>query len=286
MVVEALGWRGHGINKIDLENFKNYLNSKFVDLNENILNKNIFIQDKTILQSKLRNHFKIKRKIEDADIIVIEDFLFKASNFRNYSYWDSNLKKMIVDNSKIEFKYCSKYKPADILTPFYEEMIKLRENQKIIFVKDIYKYLYKYEVNFDFYTQCNNLLSSKNPLNVKLAMELMTNANWENDMVYLAELYNNHGQRSMKIDYRTSVSFKGFEITYKSKLGAVALSHHMLNKPSDYICYCSKPEHFDFVNLIYKKEFETALERLFNSYNIIVKNLEYSINYDVRQEIK
>lgn len=286
MKVESLSYKGFKIDKKELEDFRNYIKSKYVNSTENILKKNIYIQDKSILQSKLREHFSIKRRVEDAEIVVIEDFLFVQGNFRTFCFWDHTLRKTVYDESKIEFSNTNRYKSADIVTPFFEEIMNLKENQKVIFVKDIYKYLYKYEVNLDFYNQCNNLLNSKNPLNTKLAMELMTNANWENDMVYLAELYNKYGQTSMRIDYRTSISFKGFETTYKPKLGLVATLNNSLRQPAAYIRYCTKPEHFDFVNSIYKQEFETALNGLFNSYNITVKNLEYNINYDVRQELK
>ena len=289
MIID-IGYGSNTIRKVDYENLIQSLNNNIINENEDIIGKKVYVQDKSILQSKLREVFKIKRKIEDADLIIIDDFLTKTGNtsemINSRSTWGTRPLRYPVFNEgeklvSIRFKNGG-YRRQDFITPILKSIPSLKSHQKFIYTKNIYKYLYKYNVDLNFFNQCNNLLKSGNSNNCKLAMELMTNANWEDDLVYLAELYRRYRHSNMRINYEYSTSFKGFEKAYESH-GLKNFCH--TRKPKDYVKYCSKNEHFEFVNSLYEEEFNNNLSWLINEYNVKINNIDYTINYNVKNEL-
>jgi len=247
----------YGQNCYDENEFNNFfdlINLNYI--NSDISNKCIYIESKTISQSKLRERgFTITRNRFKADVIVVSDFLNKKAN---YSYGPKNT-VAILESSFTE----------DFFNNF-------NTSYSYITDKDIYKYLYKYDGNKELFNSCQELFNSKNNDNVRMAMEFISNANWIDNEIYLKELFNLYwdGSSLMRFnDYKTSISFSGFT-------KSLDFNHQNvnLNRASDYMNLCKNDEHHEWVYDKYEKEFKEDLDELFIRHKMKIDKIEYSID--------
>ena len=251
-------------NKIEVDNFFNSIN--FVTKEEDVKGKKIYLDVKSISQSKLREAgFEIKRDKDKADIIVISNLLkYKSENHNNTS------------------EYYFKIKGSKFYTEKYFDNIILDEpkNYKYIFDSDLYKYIYKYEGNQELFNNCAELFESKDSNNTQIAMEFISNANWGDNKIYLMELFNNYWDGSTSNcmrynNYKTSISFKGF-------LESLDFDYKWVrfNSASDYRNLCINEEHHLWVFNKYSEDFKKELNYLINKYKLKIDKLEYSIDKD------
>jgi hypothetical protein len=231
-------------------------------IQENIQGKSLYFHDKKISQSKCRDTgFIIKRDSDKCDVVVINDI-------RNLAW-----KRYDTDN----YKY-NGYKKQEIENWFSEINEFVSKNYKFIFSKDLYKYLYKYEGNLELFKQCDELFRSNDRTNYQLAMEFISNANWEENEIYLRELFNLFSNNIKRCNYYTSISFKGFISSLNYKID------DKIFYPKDYKKFCNNDEHHQFVFDKYRKEFKEELDDLINTYKIQIDKLEYSIDKSIYNE--
>ena len=222
----------------------------------NLTGKTVYVQHNKVSQNKLREAgFTITRSKSKADIILITDPIEVAT-----SRWGND---------------CIYFKDTTPLQDLEENIL---NGYKHVHIKDIYKYLYKYEGNQELFTTLNELLGSKDVNNIKLAMEMVSNANWEGNDIYLMELFNNHWNNrwdnSMRNNsYRHSISFKGFleclEFNYE---------HLHLTDSTDYREYCKNDEHHEWVFNKYRERFQEQLDNLLETYKIKLLDIKYEID--------
>ena len=261
-----------------------YIESQINYETQNIKGKKIFIQGNTISQSKLRDAgFKIKRSAEDADLIVISSIesmisekagiRYGLNEFIFYNkYYCTNDNEFISSKRNYEYEDTGLEKINEILGMFDPKY-------KYISDKTIYNYLYKYDGTLELFNSISDMLKTKDPGNVQIGMEMMTNANWTNNEIYLYELFNLYWKNTITLNsYKNSISFKGLLLNIPS----VYLTNqiNILKYPKDYIPLCITDEHHKFVFDKYYNEFTDELDDIKDRYKIKFDKLEYSINKD------
>jgi hypothetical protein len=248
--------------KEELETFRNGINYTTAPLTKT---ETLYIEGKGISQDKLRSAgFKITRLKDKADLIVIGDVLpitWRYNNADKTTYYtaavadviDANMDQYIAEE-KLGYKYINK--------------------------KEIYPYLYKYIGDKALFESISELLVSANSDNVKIAMEYMSNANWEGNEIYLQEIFNMYySSRIHDNPYRTSVSFKGFLDTLD-----FGFKHLNLRDSDDYRKLCLTEEHHEWVHAKYDAIFKKELKQLLTTYKLKLNALEVSIDYSKEKE--
>jgi hypothetical protein len=248
--------------KEELEIFRNSINYTTTPLNKT---ETLYIEGKGISQDKLRAAgFKITRLKDKADLIVIGDVLpitWRYNNSDKTTYYTESVAD-VVDASMDQY--------------IAEEAL----GYKYIHKKEIYQYLYKYIGDKALFENISELLVSGNSDNAKIAMEYMSNANWEGNEIYLQEIFNMYYSGYIHDNpYRTSVSFKGFletlDFSYK---------HLRLRDSDDYRKLCLNEEHHEWVYAKYDKLFKKELKQLLTTYKLKLDSLEVSIDYSKEKE--
>lgn len=225
----------------------------------------VYVEAK-ISQSKLRDvGFKITRSKDNATFIIIDNFLDVEKNSESYGW-----------STSTSFRFNDRNKSEDFIDKRLEE---LNKDYKYVQIKDIYPYLYKYEGNFELYTNIMQLIKSDNEANITMAMEFMVNANWEDDKVYLMDIFNSYGNTIYYNPYRTSISFKGFSDSLGFNFRVVSL-----RTADSYRSYCSKEEHHQFVYNKFSERFKKDLEVICKEYKIKLDDIKYSIDYNTVEE--
>jgi len=248
--------------KEELEAFRNGINYTTAPLNKT---ETLYIEGKGISQDKLRSAgFKITRLKNKADLIVIGDVLPITSRYNNSdktTYYTSAIADTLDSNMGLYIA---------------EELL----GYKYINKKEIYPYLYKYIGDKALFESISELLVSGNNDNAKIAMEYMSNANWEGNEIYLQEIFNMYYTSYIHDNsYRTSVSFKGFletlDFSYK---------YLSLRDSDDYRKLCLNEEHHEWVHAKYDKLFKKELKYLLTKYKLKLNALEVSIDYTKEKE--
>lgn len=243
-------------NKADVDQFFDSIN-----MYTNPITKfeTLYLESKTISQNKLRDAgFSITRSKDKADMIVI-----------------SSLDSLIRNNSTYVWSdVISIRSHADDITPLMQLLVdEESKNYKYVFASDLYKAIYKYDGNKELFTQILELMHTNDNSNVQMAMEFMTNANWDGNELYLQELFNLFWQSCMRFhDYKNCISFKGFlkNLDFNPNV-------HFY-KADSYRDLCKTDEHHEYIYNKYKQEFENNLETLFKEYKIKLDKIEYSID--------
>ena len=221
----------------------------------------IYLESKTISQSKLREAgFSITRSKDKADFIII-----------------SNPIKDVVMKDSVEYTF---YHYQNHFKEFNQNLVaEQSKGYKYLYDTELYQYLYKYEGNLELFNNVKELIVSGNQNNITMAMEFMTNANWNDNQIYLQHLFVQYWNTMNYSPYRTSISFKGFldslDFNYKSLYFGTA---------SDYGKLCKTEEHHEWVYNLYKDRFEENLNRLMKDYKIKLDKIEYSIQKEYFEE--
>lgn len=243
-------------NKADVDQFFDNIN-----MYTNPITKfeTLYLESKTISQNKLRDAgFSITRSKDKADMIVI-----------------SSLDSLIKNNSTYVWSDTISIRShADDITPLMQLLVdEESKNYKYVFASDLYKAIYKYDGNKELFTQILELMHTNDNSNVQMAMEFMTNANWDGNELYLQELFNMFWQSRMRFhDYKNCISFKGFlkNLDFNPNVS--------FYKADSYRDLCKTDEHHEYIYNKYKEEFENNLETLFKEYKIKLDKIEYSID--------
>lgn len=255
-------WR-HEYDRQEMDNFFAALN---VTKDTNLVGKNIYLDKKGISQDKIRNAgIKIKRAKADADIIIIDDirkYCKLQPSDTSYNFARSEIKQAVLDE-------------------YFDTLIAEEQfGYTYMFVTDFYKTLYKYEGNKELFTNLAELLKSHNSQNVQMAMEMMTNANWDDNKIYLKELFNLYWYHTINSNrYKDSVNFKGFLMSLDFNYKCVNY-YHAYHYQND----CITAEHHQFVFDKYNQEFKQELEYLFKKYKVKLDDFKYSISFDKTEE--
>jgi hypothetical protein len=227
----------------------------------------LYLESKTISQNKLRDAgFSITRSKDKADMIVISSL---ESLIRNNSIyvWDDVI---------------SIRSHTDDITPLMQLLVdEESKNYKYVFASDLYKAIYKYDGNKELFTQILELMHTNDNSNVQMAMEFMTNANWDGNELYLQELFNLFWQSRMRFhDYKNCISFKGFlkNLDFNPNVS--------FYKADSYRDLCKTDEHHEYIYNKYKEKFENNLETLFKEYKIKLDKIEYSIDKSLFEKEK
>jgi len=233
----------------------------------------VYCLSKSISQTKLREAgFKITRSASKADLIIIDDYLKKAhespyGSYSNTSTYDYRLYR----NFSIPFK--------DALREI-ETVIATNITAKFVYVSDVYKALYKYEGNVDIFKSLSELFASKNDNNITMAMEMMVNANWEGNELYLAELFNNYYDPQIRFStYKNSISFKSFLAS-----GADQYVGIRLRDAKHYKDYCSTEEHHQYVFKKFEEKFREELDWLLDKFKLKMTGLSYEIDRSIYRD--
>ena len=247
----------------DTDNLKSFLQKITVYDLPITKTETIYVECKKISQTKLRETgFSITRNKDKATFIVIDNFL----EFNNNICWSTGKSVRYFDRANSE-------------NFIDNRIIDLDKDYSYVTVENIYKHIYKYEGNVELYTNIKELLKSGVESNVTMAMEFMSNANWENNKVYLMDIFNDYGERIYYNPYRTSISFKGFSESLGFNFRAVNLRDADAYRP-----YCSSEEHHQFVFKKFEEKFKNSLAALIKEYKIQINELKYSIDYNTEVE--
>ena len=218
-----------------------------------IVSSKIYLHKVKISQSKLRDAgFQICRDIKKADYIIITDY---CNATLRHSYGGPNTKAI------------------DYRLGFDEFLDTFDSSFKFVRNSDLYSHLYKYTGDLELYSSITELLESNNKDNTRIAMEFMSNADWNLNEIYLRQIFNNYWSRMKYQPYKTSVSFKGFLDSLDFDYASVRLY-----KASQYRILCKTEEHHDFVYGLFIDEFKKDLQKLISSNKIQIDKLEYSID--------
>lgn len=223
----------------------------------------VYVESKSISQGKLREvGFKITRSKDNATFIIVDNFL-KIDNSIGWS-------------SRKSFRFNNRTKSEEFLD---NRITDLDKDYKYIQTRDLYSYLYKYEGDFELYTNIMQLLKSQEVSNVTMAMEFMSNANWEDNKVYLMDIFTNYGELIWHNPYRTSISFKGFSESLGFNFRYVSLTNSDNYRP-----YCSKEEHHQFVYNKFDEKFKREFKELITRFKIKVNEFNYGIDYNTEEK--
>lgn len=257
---------------------RNYTYYSYPDLKQFLINipkydlpitktETVYVETKSISQTKLREAgFKITRSKDNATFIIVDNFLSFKEDMIDLGW---NLREE-------SFRFNDRIRAEDFID---NRIVDFLKDYKYIQVKDIYSTLYKYEVTFDLYSNIMQLLKSREVSNVTMAMEFMSNANWEDDKVYLMDIFTNHAETIWHTPYRTSISFKGFTESLGFSFRSVNLKD-----PNGYRKYCSKEEHHQFVYNKFEEEFKEKFKELVTRFKIKINEFTYGIDYNTIEE--
>jgi hypothetical protein len=226
----------------------------------------VYVETKSISQSKLREvGFKITRSKENATFIIVDSFLAPIDDMGSMGWGSGNI-----------FRFNNRTKAEDFID---NRLIDLDKDYSYLTVENIYKHIYKYEGNLELYTSIKDLIASNVVSNTTMAMEFMSNANWEDNKVYLMDIFSNYSEIIYHNPYRNSISFKGFSESLVFNFRSVNL-----RDADDYRPYCSSEEHHQFVFKKFEDSFKTRLADLIKQYKIQVDEFKYSIDYNTVEE--
>lgn len=224
--------------------------------------KTVYVQSKQISQNKLREKgFKITRSRDKADIIIIngvEDMVYNGWG----TYWMKNKSNYVASENQRLY-----------IDDLYHNFT---QGYKHVYIKDIYKYLYAYEGNRELYDSIRDLLKSGDSTNIKMAMEFMSNANWEGNDIFIMDLFFNYRHEIKNHPYKTSISFKGFLESLSFDYDSVSFWN-----ASDYRHVCRTDEHHQFVYDKFEEKFKNELNDVISKYKIQIDKLEYSIDKSI-----
>ena len=226
----------------------------------------VYVETKSISQGKLREAgFKITRSKDNATFVIVDSFFNFSADMGSVGWGSNNI-----------FRFNNRTKGEDFID---NRLIDLDKNYSYLTVENIYKHIYKYEGNVELYTSIKDLLASNVVSNATMAMEFMSNANWEGNKVYLMDIFTNYRELIWHNPYRNSISFKGFSESLGFNFRSVNL-----RDADDYREYCSSEEHHQFVFKKFEDSFKTRLADLIKQYKIQVDELKYSIDYNTVEE--
>lgn len=248
---------GDVYDKKDIEEYMSQINYATGDISNSLL----YISDAKISQSKLRDAgFKITRDPNKADYVVIQDPL---KHYIFNSWRNKNNSTITAHSENFQF------------------LINLVEsNHTYITAPQLYKYLYKYEGNKELYEQIDDLLKSRDHSNIDMAMEFISNANWEGNKIYLMQLFSSYWYNYMSHSkYKNSISFKGFLESLDFDHSRVFLDHAHHYKP-----FCENEEHHQWVFDKFSENFKRELDYLITKYKLKIDKLEYSIDKSIYLE--
>lgn len=225
------------ILKSDIEELYKFIQNK-VSL-KSFKGKVVFLQDTTFPRFKLTEYSKknnkivrtIKNSTADAVIIDVEDVkaMLKSLQYQKYipinaanltyqrtGYYYVNDKLVpdtivglpIDDNNYYSRDYQKNKNQIEHLIELYNNY----PNIKIITAQDLTQEVSQdYEaITADWAEKLDPLLGSPDMDSVKLGMTFMTNANFEDSLLYNMLLYNKHIQRIQSNPYFNSVNFRSF----------------------------------------------------------------------------
>lgn len=225
------------ILKSDIEELYKFIQNK-VSL-KSFKGKVVFLQDTTFPRFKLTEYSKknnkivrtIKNSTADAVIIDVEDVkaMLKSLYYQKYvpinaanmtyqrtGYYNTNDKLVpdtvvglpIDDNNYYSRDYQRNKNQIEHLIELYNNY----PNIKIITAQDLTQEVSQdYEaITADWAEKLDPLLGSPDMDSVKLGMTFMTNANFEDSLLYNMLLYNKHIQRIQSNPYFNTVNFKSF----------------------------------------------------------------------------
>lgn len=224
-------------NKVELKLFFKGLNWAKGDL----IGETLYIQSKSISQSKLR----------DAGFFITRD----------------KTEGLIVINN-CEERY-------GIDTPSINEIYNdLNKKYTYVLDSDLYKYLYKYKGDLVLYNTLKDLINTDNKDNIKLAMEMMANADWSGNEIYLKELFANYYKDYLRGNsYKNSISFQGFLSSLDFRYDSI-----YFYDASSYKDICLTDEHHQFIFDKYKHNFDDRFESLMSNYKLKVLEFKYEID--------
>jgi len=233
----------------------------------------VYCLSKNISQTKLREAgFKITRSASKADLIIIDDYLKKVheSPYGSYS-----------NTSTIDYRLYGRFAvPFKDALREVETIIATNITAKFVYVSDVYKYLYKYEGNIDIFKSLSELFASNNDNNITMAMEMMVNANWEGNELYLAELFNEYYDPQIRFSsYKSSISFKSFLAS-----GADQYVGIRLRDAKHYKDYCVTEEHHQYVFKKFEEKFREELDWLLNKFKLKMTGLSYEIDRSIYRD--
>jgi hypothetical protein len=238
--------------------------------------KTIYCQFKNISQEKLRNSgFKIRRDIMASDLAMFDGDSVVNNVLKN-SYYPTLIPGYIILNSK-----------SDKIKEHAEFLIKAEDNFTLQFVKpmQLYPKVYKYEGNKVLADQIIELCNSDVADNIIIAMEMMSNANWDDNPIYVIEILTQYvGMFYVKCRaYFNSISFKGFTDYIQDKTGT---SIHAIkcNTAEDYKPYCLTEEHHQYIYNKFKDEFTVELKGLCTKYKLTLTTFEVEIDKTLTDE--
>lgn len=254
-------WERFRYYKTDIDNF--YNNVKYIDVDLD-KDETLYIQSGSISQDKLRNTgFKITRSKEKADVVVIEKPFLVQQHWRSRA---ANVEGIFIKDEEAL---------AEIDMLIADEPL----SYEYIETKDLYKYIYKYEGNQEMFKSCNELFKSHQDSNTKMAMEFMSNANWEGNKIYLVELFNLYGSSFLRDPYKNSISFKGFLTSLDFEYKNIGLY-----KGNQYSKYCENEEHHQWVHDKYSEEFKRDVYQLAKTAKINIDEFKFSIDKSITKE--
>ena len=288
---ESYSWYGV-FDKKEIDDFVSKI--VYYDVSQDLTGKAVYVQDKKISQSKLREKgFKIVRNKSKADFILINKAPFECG-FRdpisdNWTYKrligkEDIEKKDLKDTYYMHIRRNGEEDSKARNDQNYNDMLEHAENVslgcKCVLIKDIYPYLYKYIGDKELFENLSSLLESNDKNNTQMAMEMMANANWGGNEIYLQELFARQWHNNMRYnDYRTSISFHGFLASLDFDYSSVSL-----DLPDCYRELCKTDEHHKWVYDKYFKDFKTGLDALIQNYKIKIDELEFSIDKEIDPE--
>ena len=254
----------HYYDKHYTDYFFDSLMSKDYDIKKT---ETVYCLSKSISQTKLREAgFKITRSASKADLIIMDNYLKKANEVPYNTYSNTST-----------YDYRVYHKNA---TPFNDVLAELQNilttniTAKFVYISDVYKTLYKYEGNIDIFKSLSELFASNNDNNITMAMEMMVNANWEGNELYLAELFNNYYDPQIRFSsYKNSISFRSFLASGADKYVGIRLrdAQHYKN-------YCSTEEHHQYVFKKFEEKFREELDWLLDKFKLKMTGLSYEID--------
>ena len=113
-----------------------------------------------------------------------------------------------------------------------------------------------------------------------MAMEMMVNANWEGNELYLAELFNEYYDPQIRFSsYKSSISFRSFLASGADKYIGIRLrdAQHYKN-------YCSTEEHHQYVFKKFEEKFREELDWLLEKFKLKMTGLSYEIDRSIYRD--
>ncbi len=265
------GWVVYKIKEVE-ELFK----LEYVKDEDITTDKTIYCHFKNISQEKLRNSgFKIRRDIMTADLAMFDGDTIVNNMIKN-SYYPT----LIPGYALIKSKH-------DKIQEHAEFLIKAEDNFTLQFVKpmQLYPKVYKYEGNKVLADQINELCDSGVADNMIIAMEMMSNANWDDNPIYVLEILTQYVSMFYVNcrAYFNSISFKGFTDYIQDKTGT-SIHAIKFKTAEEYKPYCLTEEHHQYIYNKFKDEFEIELKALCTKYKLTLTTFEVEIDKTLTDE--